>query len=163
MKSEVSQNRCLLCGVVTFDIERWVCLEITELGCLGHGGFKRDACGIHAVKNVIRRTVNDSHYSLNLVAGKRFAQRANNWNGGGDCGLEVELSTDLLGGIEQLGAVCCQESLVGRDDVAARVERLQDVGSCRFDTTHDFDDNVGAQNQALDIGGDQFGRKTFGA
>ena len=163
MKCEVSQNRCLLRGVVTFDIERWVCLEITELGCLGHGGFERDTCGIHAVKNVIRRTVNDSHDSLNLVAGKRFAQRANDRNGGGDCGLEVELRTDLLGGIEQFGSVCCKQRLVGRDDIAARVERLQNVGSCRFDATHHFDDNVSAQNQALDIGGDQFGRKTLGA
>ena len=71
------------------------------------------------------------------------------------------MRADLLGGVEQFGSVSCQKRLVCGDHIAARIQCLKNVGSGRFDAAHDFDDDVGTENEALDVCCDEFGRETL--
>ena len=68
MKSEVGKDGGFLRGVVTLNVESRVGLEVAEFGCLGHCLFERNPGRIHAVKNVVGRTVHDAHDALHLVA-----------------------------------------------------------------------------------------------
>ena len=73
------------------------------------------------------------------------------------------MRANLLGSVEQFGSVRSEQRLVCGDDIAARVQRLKNVGLGRLDATHDFDHDVGTENQFLSVGCEQLGRKTLAA
>ena len=75
-----------------------------------------------------------------------------------DRGLVVELRADLLGGVEELGAVGGEQRLVGGDDVGAGVDRLQRGTARRLDAAHELDDDVGAEDERLGVGREQLAR-----
>ena len=112
VESQRSQNRNLLRCVIAFNVELGICFQVTKVGGLDHCGFKRQAIGVHAVEDIVCRTIDDSHNSGHLVAGKRFPQWADNRNCGGHGSLIVKLSTNLLGNFKKFTGVSRQKSFV---------------------------------------------------
>ena len=159
MEGEAREDRRLLRGVVALDIGRRVGLGVAERLRLGEDVAEVGSLGVHAVEDVVRRAVDDAHDALHAVAGERVAQRADDRDGAGGGGLVVHLRADLVGRIEDLGTVGRQQRLVGRDDVRAGVDRLQQVGPGRLDAAHELDDDVGADDEGFGIGREELARQ----
>ena len=147
VKSQAGKNRHLLRRVERVDVGGGVGLGIAQFGCHGERVVKAGARGIHRVKNEVRRAVNDAHHAVDAVTGEAVAQRANNWNRPGDSGLVVELRTYLLSRRVEFRAVIGEQGLVRCDHVGTRVQRLQDVGASGLEAAHDFNHDVGTQNE----------------
>ena len=128
VEGEAREDRRLLRGVVALDIGGRVGLGVAEPLRVGEHVAELGALGVHAVEDVVRRAVDDAHDPLHAVARERVAQRADDRDGAGRGGLVVDLRADLVGGVEDLGTVRGEQRLVGRDDVGAGVDRLQQVG-----------------------------------
>ena len=127
MEREAREDRGLLRGVVALDVGGRVGLGVAEALRVGEHVLELGALGVHAVEDVVGRAVDDAHDPLHAVAGERVAQRPDDRDRAGRGGLVVDLRADLVGGVEDLGAVGGQQRLVGGHDVGAGVDRLQQV------------------------------------
>jgi hypothetical protein len=111
---------------------------------------------VHPVEDEVGGAVHDAEDAVDPVAGEAVTQGAHDRDGAGDGGLVVQLGAHLVRGLEQFGAVLGEQRLVGGDDVGAGVDGLQDVAACRFDAADQLDHDVGAEDQRVGVGGEEF-------
>ncbi len=144
--------------VVTADVGRRVGFGVPEGGSRGERLLHRLPLRVHAVEDEVRRAVDDAQDALDPVARERIAQRADDRDRATHRRLVVQLRADLPGRLEQLGPVRRQQSLIGRDDVSARGEGLEDEGARGLEAAHELDDDVGTEDERLGVGREQLAR-----
>ena len=159
VEGEAREDRGLLRGVVTLDIRRRISLGVPERLRLREDLTEIGALGVHPVEDVVGRAVDDAHDALHPVAGERIAQGPDDGNRARRCSLVVDLRADLVGGLEDLGAVRGKQRLVGGHDICARTDCLQQVRAGRLDPAHQFDDDVGTEDEGLGIRREQLARQ----
>ncbi len=159
VEGEAREDGGLLRGVVAADVGRGVGLGVAELG---RGGERRlEGCPglVHAVEDEVRGAVDDAEDAVDAVAREAVAQRPDDGDRPADGRLVGELGAHLLRRREQFGAVRGEQGLVARDDVGARGDGREHEGAGRLETAHELDDDVGAVDERLGVGGEQLGRQ----
>ena len=142
-EGEARQQGELVRGVEAADVEGGIGLGVA-LGL----GFLQDVAERamlfqHLRQDVIAGAVEDAVDAADLVGGQRFPHGLDDRDAAGHRRLEVQGDAVFLGQTRQLGAVLCQQRLVGGDDMLARAQRGLDGGFCRAVVAADqFDEDV---------------------
>src|SRR6185312_2104018 len=105
--------------------------------------------GVHLVQHVVGGAVDDSEHTAYVVARERLAQRAQQRDRPGDCGLVVQVDAVVGGRLVQRRAVLGEQGLVGGDHAGAVLHRPQDEAAGRLDAPDHLDDDVGPGDQLL--------------
>ena len=129
-------------GVISLDVGGRIGLGISLGLRLGQSVVETCSRGRHLVKDVVRRAIHDSHHSGDLVTDKRLAQRPDDRDGSGHCGLVVEVDAMVLGDRVQFRAMGSQQSLVGSDDGMSLLQGSRQELTCGVDATNELDDDV---------------------
>ena len=147
-------------GVVTLDVGGRVGLGVAERARVGQRRRVLGAGAVHLREDVVGGAVDDAGHPQHRVARERLRQRADDRDGTGDRGLEVEVDVGVLGGLRQLAGGLRHQRLVGGHDGLALLEGGQDRLARGFDGTHHLDDDVDvvAGHQFLDVVGEQVDR-----
>src|SRR5215467_2948080 len=131
-ESQARQDRELLRGIVTLDVEGGIGLGVTELLRLLQAVRERQLLLLHARQDVVAGAVEDSVDARERIAGQTLAQRFHDRDGAADRGLEIERHMVLLGNGRQRDAVTGKQRLVGGDNRFSRRERGRDRGFGRI-------------------------------
>src|SRR4029077_18861437 len=110
-------------GVEAADIEGRVRFRIAEALRVSENLRESELLRFHAAEDVIASAVEDTLDTGDLIARKRFTQRLDDRDAARDRGLEGERNACLLGRPCELGAVLCEQSLVGGHHGLARLDR----------------------------------------
>ena len=145
------QNCGLARSVVALDVSGWICLGVTKSSCLGQCLFEVSSGGLHAVQDEVSCSVHNSHDTVDLVTGKGFAQRTDDWDCAAYGSLEVELCSKLLCKIKELRPMGRNQRFVGGDYVGTGLKRHAHISLCGLDTTQKFNNDVRTKNQGLRI------------
>src|SRR5699024_10259704 len=116
VEGEGGEDGDLRGGVVPVDVRRRVGLGIAEGLRVGERLPEADAPGGHLVEDEVRRPVDDAEHLGDAVAGEGLPHAADDRDGAGDGGLEVEVDAAGVGGLVELGTVGGEKRLVGGDD-----------------------------------------------
>ena len=119
---EARQDRKLLRGVMTVDVERRIGLGIAEpLGVL-QALIERQPLLLHPRQDVIAGAVEDTVDTIDLGAGKPFAQRLDRRDRRTYRGLEVQGGAGLFGKFSEMSTVLGNQRLVGRHHRLAKAQ-----------------------------------------
>lgn len=155
VEGQRGQDRSLRRGIETLDVGRRVGLGVAQSLRLGDRVVEAGPRGVHLVEHVVGRAVDDADDLAHVVTGQGLAQRAQQRDRPGDGGLVVEVDLVLLGRGIQRRAVLGEQRLVGGDDGGAVLHRPQDQAAGGLDATDHLDDDVGARDQVVRVGGEQ--------
>ena len=155
VECEARQNCRLLCGIEATDIRRWIRLRIAERCGFRQSGLHRRALGVHEVKDVVRRAVDNAKNASHLVASETVAQWADDRDRATNRRLVVQLRPDLLCGVKEFWTVGGEQCLIARDHVGAAVDCLEHERAGRLEPADELDDDVGPEDQRFGVGGEQ--------
>ncbi len=137
-----AQDRDLGGGVEAVDVGGRVGLR-EALGLrLGERGRVVETVGGHAREHVVGGAVHDAHDRLDLVAGQRVLERADDRDAAADARLEEDVDAVGLGRLHDLFAVAREQRLVGGDDALAGVQRRKHDLARDTGPADELDDDV---------------------
>src|SRR5699024_1108438 len=115
------------------------------------------AGGLHGVEDEVGGAVDDAGDTQDVVTGEGTTQHADDRDGGGDGGLEVEVHVGGVGRVGEVVGVGGDEGLVGGDDGLAGAQGGQDQLARVVDAADDLDDDVDvlAVDEAESVIGEQ--------
>ena len=116
MERERGEDRGLGGGVVALDVGGRVGLGVAERLRLLDRLVEVEALGRHLVEHVVGGAVDDAEHARHAVARERLAHRADDRDGAGDGGLEVQVDAGRVGRRVERRAVLREQRLVGGDD-----------------------------------------------
>ena len=152
-ESERREDARLVGRIEAVDVERGIRFGVTEtLGVL-ENGIKGKALVLHARKNIVARSVEDTVNRLDVVAGETLAHNADDRDAASDGRAEIDVDVVLRGRIENLFAVFGEKLLVGGDDALAVIERFENerLGDTRSADRLDDDLNGLVAHDALGV------------
>ena len=114
-EGETGEDRQLLRGVVTLDIEGRIGLGVAELLGLFESARERQILPLHAGQDVIAGAVENAVDPRQRIADETLAQRLDDGDAAGHRCLEVQGDVVLLRQRRERHAVPGEQSLVGRD------------------------------------------------
>ena len=135
-------DRELVRGVDALDVERGIGLGIAARLRLGQHRRERRALGAHLGQDEVGRAVDDAGDPFDPVGGEPFAQRLDDRDAARHRAFEGDHHALRVRGRENLVAVPGEERLVGRDDVLAVGDRLQDERARGLEAADQLDDDV---------------------
>jgi hypothetical protein len=151
VEREAGEDGRLLRGVESADVRRRISLCEAEFRGGRESVLKGVAVRVHAIEDEVRGPVDDAQDAIHPVAGQAVPQRADDRDRAADGSLVIELGADLLRGVEKFRPMGRKQRLVCSDDICTRVEGLQYQGARRLDAAHEFDHDVGTQDERLRI------------
>jgi hypothetical protein len=158
-ETQAAQDRQLVGGVATADVEAGVGLGVAQALGLGQGVGEGPAIAGHRREDEVRRAVDDAVELGDPIRGQALAQDPDDRHAAAHRGLVVDVHAVALGGGEHLGAMAGQEQLVGGDDVFARGDRrhhrVLGQAVAAHQLAHDVD--VGPVDRGVDVGGEERG------
>src|SRR5947208_1681271 len=142
-KGDAREDRELVRGIDTVDVEAWIGFGITELLRLGEDLGKFAAGLAHRRQDVVRGAVEDAVDARQAIAGEALAQRLYDRDAARHRSLESERDAGLLGLRGEPGAVLRHQRLVGGDDVLFMLERaVDDVERDALGAADQLDDDI---------------------
>src|SRR5262249_55571690 len=125
---DAREDRELLCGVVSLDVEGRVGLGVAELLGVREAVREGELLALHPGQYVVAGAVEDAGDTREGVAGEPLAQGLHHRDGAADRRLEIERRVALLGEPGEREAVAREQRLVGGDNGLSRRERRLDRG-----------------------------------
>src|SRR3954469_6417413 len=138
-------------GVEALEGRGRIGLGVAERLCLLDGLREAHPGGVHLVEDVVGGAVDDAEHALHAVAGEGLAQRAEQGDGAGHGGLEVEVDAGGVRRLVQRRPVLGEQGLVGGDHGCATGHRLEQQRAGRLDASDDLDDEVDILDQARGV------------
>ena len=125
-EGERRQDRQLVRGVDTVDIESGIRLGIAQFLCLLEDRAEVPPGFTHRRQDVVAGAVEDPIDPVDAVSGQAFSQALYHRNTAGNRGLVRKAGATGLGTPGERGAVVGKQGLVGGDDMATAIERRFD-------------------------------------
>ena len=145
VEGQPREDRHLGRRVLAVDVLGGVGLGVAQRLGLGQRVVVGGAGLRHAREDEVRRPVDDPVQAVDVGAGQRLLQHADDGHHAGHRGLEAQLHAVLARRGPQLLAVLGEQLLVGGDDVLAGRHRAQDVVARRVQAAHELDDEVASR------------------